>query len=114
MDFCGGSKTGLDLTGHSRLYSDVIQADQIRSQIESALPGARALVQDTTGTGDHFEVVVVAPGFEGKSLVEQHQLVYGALGAQIKSEAIHALALTTRTPGEWEREKNQGAIHVIR
>lgn len=91
----------------------MLQADEIRSQIESLLPGAQARVQDTTGTGDHFEVVVVAPDFEGKSLVEQHQMVYQALSQHLKTEAIHALALTTRTPREWEAEQKKGQIHVI-
>ena len=92
----------------------MLRPEQIRTQIESALPSAKALVQDSTGTGDHFEVIVIAPAFEGKNLVEQHQLVYGALRQQLKSEAIHALALTTRTPTEWEQERNKGALHVVR
>ncbi len=67
--------------------------DQIRRALESALPGARIVVADTTGGGDHFDVQVVAAAFAGKTLVEQHQLVYGALGALMPS--IHALSLKT-------------------
>lgn len=92
----------------------MIQAEALRNLIESGITGAKALVQDSTGTGDHFEVIVIAPAFEGKNLVEQHQLVYGALRQQLQSEAIHALALTTRTPTEWEQERNKGALHVVR
>jgi len=69
--------------------------EDIRRRIEAALPGARVEVVDTTGGGDHFEVAVSAPTFAGKSLVEQHQLVYGALGG-LMSE-IHALSLRTAT-----------------
>ena len=67
--------------------------DEIRRRIETALPGARVEVADTTGGGDHFEVHVRASSFTGKTLVEQHQLVYGALGGLMPQ--IHALSLRT-------------------
>ena len=67
--------------------------DEIRRAIGVALPGARIEVADTTGAGDHFEVSVRAAAFAGKTLVEQHQLVYGALGALMPR--IHALSLRT-------------------
>jgi stress-induced morphogen len=71
----------------------MVSPDDIRRRIETALPGARVEVADTTGAGDHFEVQVAAPGFAGKGLVEQHQLVYGALGTLMQE--IHALSLRT-------------------
>jgi len=67
--------------------------EDIRRALEAALPGARVSVADTTGGGDHFEVEVAAVAFAGKTLVEQHQLVYGALGALMPR--IHALSLRT-------------------
>jgi len=70
--------------------------EEIRRSIEAALPGARVAVADSTGAGDHFEVEVSAPAFAGKTLVEQHQLVYGALGQLMPR--IHALALRTTAP----------------
>ena len=82
-----------------------ITADEIRTHILAALPGAEVNVSDTTGTGDHYAARVVFAGFEGKGLVDRHRLVYGALGAAIEGEraAIHALALTTLTPAEAAR-----------
>ena len=68
----------------------------IRSRLLAAFPGARVEVTDLTGTEDHFQALVVAPAFEGKSRVEQHKMVYAALGDDLASGAIHALALTTR------------------
>ncbi len=65
----------------------------IRRALEAALPGARIAVADTTGGGDHFDVEVATPAFAGKTLVEQHQLVYGALGSLMPQ--IHALSLRT-------------------
>ena len=67
--------------------------EDIRRALESALPGARIMVADTTGGGDHFDVHVEATAFAGKTLVEQHQLVYGALGSLMPR--IHALSLRT-------------------
>ncbi len=75
-------------------------AIEIRDKIESQIAGATAEVRDYTGTGDHFEVRVVAPAFEGRSLVERHQMIYGALGAAVDGRVIHALALKTLTPAQ--------------
>jgi len=76
----------------------MVDPAEVRSRIESALPGARVEVADTTGGGDHFEVSVAAAAFAGLGLVEQHRLVYGALGDLMPR--IHALSLRTETPGE--------------
>jgi BolA protein len=51
------------------------------------------------GGGGHYIVTVVSPDFAGKAPVERHRLVYEALGTQMQRD-IHALALTTRAPGE--------------
>jgi stress-induced morphogen len=72
-------------------------AEEIRSKIEQALPGSRVDVRDTTGGGDHFEAVVVATQFSGKSTVEQHRMVYSILGSAMAGP-IHALALRTAPP----------------
>jgi stress-induced morphogen len=69
--------------------------DRIRTILLAALPGAEIDVKDLTGTQDHFEATVTAPQFAGKSRIEQHQMVYRALGDSMKAD-IHALALTTR------------------
>lgn len=55
---------------------------------------------DTTGTGDHFLARVVSEAFAGKSLIEQHRLVYAPLQAEIASGALHALAIETSTPAQ--------------
>jgi acid stress-induced BolA-like protein IbaG/YrbA len=71
--------------------------DEIRSMIESALPGASVDVQDHGG-GDHLAAVVVAPQFQGMSRIDQHKAVYAAVQARIDDGQIHALALKTRVP----------------
>ena len=68
----------------------------ISSRLLAAFPDARVEVTDLTGTNDHFQALVITRAFEGRSRIEQHQMVYAALGELMKGE-IHALALTTRT-----------------
>lgn len=70
---------------------------EVKQLIEAGLPGAKVTVTDTTGTGDHFAAMVKAPQFAGKTLVQQHQLVYQTLGAHVQGShaPIHALSLTT-------------------
>ena len=65
--------------------------EQIKNWIEEGLPGSQVKV---TGDGHHFEARVVSTMFQGKNVVEQHRLVYGALRDKIGSQ-IHALSLST-------------------
>jgi stress-induced morphogen len=81
----------------------VIAADEIVDLIEHSLETLHVEVEDTTGTGDHFQALVVSPAFEGKSRVQQHQIVYRALGETLR-EQVHALALRTLTPVQWQEE----------
>ncbi|MGH7774927.1 MAG: BolA family protein [Candidatus Binatia bacterium] len=81
----------------------MISQDEIKSTLEKALPGSTIQIQDLTGGGDHYQVVIVSSFFEGKGLLDQHQMVYGALREALGSERIHALALKTFTPAQWER-----------
>ena len=81
----------------------MISPDEITSTLEKALPGCNVSTRDLTGGGDHWQVIIVASQFEGKGLVDQHQMVYGALREALGSERIHALALKTYTPEQWER-----------
>ncbi|MGJ5675341.1 MAG: BolA family protein [Nostochopsis sp.] len=76
----------------------MISPQQIEEMIKAELPEAQVQVQDLTGGGDHYQVTVVSSQFAGKGLVQQHQLIYRALGQAMSSEAIHALALKTYTP----------------
>jgi stress-induced morphogen len=74
----------------------------IEQLLRNHFPTANIKVQDFTGGGDHFQALVVSPDFEGKNLVQQHQMVYAALGGLLQQQ-IHALALQTYTPAQWEQ-----------
>lgn len=49
----------------------------------------------------HFRVVLVSDSFSGKRKVARHQQVYAELAAQLEGP-VHALALHTYTPEEWQ------------
>jgi len=78
-----------------------MDSKEIEEMIGQALPGSQVEVHDYTGGGDHFEALVVSPAFEGKTLVERHQLVYNALGDAMRVR-VHALTLKTLTPAQFE------------
>ena len=75
----------------------MITVPEVTLLIRQILPDAQIDVKDLGG-GDHLEINVVSAKFSGLSLVQQHQLVYGALKNELKTETIHALALKTSTP----------------
>lgn len=58
------------------------------------------MVNDLTGTQDHYQAVVISPAFEGKMMIEQHRLVFGLCKAEIDSGELHALTLKTYTPSQ--------------
>lgn len=72
-------------------------AAEIERFIKEALPDARVEIRDLAGDGNHYAATVVSAAFQGKSRVQQHQMVYAALKGRMGGE-LHALALTTSTP----------------
>jgi len=81
----------------------MVTPQDIKTWIENGLAQARVEID---GDGHHFNAVIVSPAFAGKSRIQQHQLVYQALGDKMKSE-IHALSMRTLTPEEWDTEQGQ-------
>ncbi len=81
----------------------MLDPENIRQRILGALPGAEVQVNDTTGTGDHFEAYVVSEAFVGKPMVQQHKLVYAAVQDWLQTGELHALALKTYTPEQWKK-----------
>jgi acid stress-induced BolA-like protein IbaG/YrbA len=56
---------------------------------------------EVDGDGRHWSAVIVSPAFEGKRLIQRHQVVYATLGEKIKTDEVHALSMKTHTPAEW-------------
>ena len=71
--------------------SDIVQ------MIKEALPDAEVQLEDLRGDGDHYAAYVSSAEFEGKTRVQQHQMVYKALKGRMGNE-LHALALQTSVP----------------
>tara|TARA_B100001540_G_scaffold310014_1_gene327157 strand:- start:2865 stop:3092 length:228 start_codon:yes stop_codon:yes gene_type:complete len=74
-----------------------MDAGEIERLIKESFPDAKVEIQDLRGDGDHYAALVVSSAFEGKSRVQQHQMVYKALKGNMGGE-LHALALQTSTP----------------
>ncbi len=89
-----------------RLFGGRVTPEDVKRLIEEEIEDAEATVTHPRGEhdDDHLAAVVVSPAFEGESLVQQHQLVYDALGEHMTRD-IHALELKTYTPDEYE-DKN--------
>lgn len=81
----------------------MLTASDLRSYIMDGLSSDYVEVQGDDG--QHFEAVIVSPKFTGKNMVQQHQLVYQALGERMRTE-IHALSIRTFTPEAWLRNNN--------
>ena len=74
-----------------------MEAETIRALLEQAFPDAAELdVEDRTGGGDHFQVTVASPAFDGLSLLDQHRCVNDALAAMLQDGSIHELRIKTK------------------
>lgn len=71
-----------------------MRREDIEAMIREALPDARIEIVDTAGDQNHYSAKVVSAAFAGKSLVQQHQMVYRALKGRMGGD-LHALQLTT-------------------
>ena len=75
--------------------------EQIESYIKQSITCTHLMVE---GDGQHFYATIVSPDFEGKHLVQRHQLVYAAMGERMKAE-VHALSIKAFTPTEYLENK---------
>lgn len=71
----------------------------IIAKIRESIPDALVELEDLTGTEDHWKAEVISAAFEGKSLMQRHRLVMGALAEELKGP-IHALTLDVKAPSE--------------
>ena len=78
--------------------------EDIKEWIEQNLSESEV---EISGDGRHFDAVIVCAGFAGKTRIQQHQMVYAALGEKMKDE-IHALSMRTMTPEDWAAETTVG------
>jgi stress-induced morphogen len=74
--------------------------EPLQALLERAFPDATEVsVVDRTGGGDHFQVTVASPRFDGLPLLDQHRLVNDALAAPLADGTIHELRIKTKGTG---------------
>jgi acid stress-induced BolA-like protein IbaG/YrbA len=78
----------------------MVTSESIKMHIENTLPCE--LVRVEGDDGQHFSAIIVSTEFRDKNMVQQHQLVYRALGEKMEQE-IHALSMKTLTPEQWTK-----------
>lgn len=81
----------------------MISPEEIKETLSKAIPVTLVETQDLTGGGDHWQLIIVSPAFEGKGLIDQHRLVNEALKEPLGDQRIHALALKTYSPAQWDK-----------
>lgn len=74
-----------------------MSGSSIEAAIHAALPGASVELTDLAGDDDHWAVKVTAPQFAGKTRIQQHKMVYAAIGEGMGGE-LHALQVSTAVP----------------
>lgn len=72
-------------------------AEEITRRVKESIPDALIELKDTAGDNDHWQITVTSSLFQGKTRVEQHQMVMGAIGKDMGT-TLHALSVTTKTP----------------
>lgn len=73
----------------------MITPEDLEALIRSAMPDAQVQTRDRTGTLDHYDIQVVSAAFAGKSLLDQHRMVYAALQGAMNDGRLHAVELKT-------------------
>jgi stress-induced morphogen len=74
-----------------------VAVEPLQALLERAFPDATELrVEDRTGGGDHFQVTVATPRFNGLPLLDQHRLVNEALAEPLGDGTIHELRIKTK------------------
>ena len=72
-------------------------AEQIEALIKAAIPDAEVTMEALVDDNDHWLARVTSAQFAGKSRVQQHKMVFAALGERMGGE-LHALQLHTAAP----------------
>jgi len=83
-----------------------VEIEEIKQLIEQGIPDC---IVKLDGDGTHFEAIIISKRFTDKTMVQQHQIVYQALGGKMGTD-IHALSMQTFTPEEWEKKKHLSVI----
>lgn len=84
-----------------------MDGQELEGLLRAAFPEGKVLVMDLAGDGDHWAARITDHSFAGKSKVQQHQMVYRAIGEKMGGQ-LHALALETSTPADDQATASKG------
>jgi stress-induced morphogen len=73
-----------------------LSKENLEKYIKDSIPDSKVSIEDLRGDGDHYSATVISKSFEGKSKIQQHQMVYESLKGKMGNE-LHALMLKTKT-----------------
>ena len=71
-----------------------LKLEEIRNLIKEAIPDAEITIQDLAGDENHYSATIKSKVFNGKSMIEQHKIVYKSLKGKMGNE-LHALSINT-------------------
>ena len=74
-----------------------LSKEELQKFIKDSIPDSKITIEDLRGDGDHYAAQIITEEFKGKTRVQQHQMVYNAMGGKMGKE-LHALALNTSAP----------------
>ena len=73
-----------------------LSKEDLEKYIKNSIPDSNIIIEDLRGDGDHYSATVISKSFEGKTKIEQHNMVYDSLEGKMGNE-LHALMLKTKT-----------------
>ncbi len=73
-----------------------LSKEELEKYIKESLPDSKISIDDLKGDGDHYSATIISKSFEGKTMIEQHKMVYDSLKGKMGNE-LHALMLKTKT-----------------
>lgn len=91
-----------------------MELKDVKLRVESHLEDSLCYVNEFSGGGDHFTLIVVSDAFLGLSHLKKHRIVLDLFKEEIASKEVHALSLKTFTKKEWEEEKSNFPLSVYK
>lgn len=78
----------------------MVSCEYLKQKIEKNLLGSKVIVNNPRGDDVHFSIEIEFEGFRNKNKVEQHKLVYSAIGEKLNAcgEKLHAVQIKTKIP----------------
>ncbi|KAF9347801.1 hypothetical protein BGX34_002881 [Mortierella sp. NVP85] len=84
--------------------NDLLKPTSFEIINDSSQHAHHSAMRGVTSKETHFRINVVSEAFGGKSTIQRHRLIYGALNEEFAA-GLHALSLNTKTPAEIAKEE---------